>query len=147
MSSKLFRSILSMIKYFLENVCLKITSTYYVPGAEMFMRMANDSSCESNPDCAGPAANSDAVKVRYLMRKRASPRHKRFFSTLEPKPRRSHSRSDHLEQTRHHHTIMQIRKKSFVTKYNTSTKGLQKTQLGLNGWKFCGDGLEPNTTN
>ena len=37
------------------------------PGAEMFMRMAKLSSCVSSPDCAGPAANSEAVKVRYLM--------------------------------------------------------------------------------
>ena len=33
----------------------------------MFIRMAKLSSCVSNPDCAGPAANSDAVKVRYLL--------------------------------------------------------------------------------
>ena len=37
------------------------------PGAEMFMRMAKLSSCVSSPDCAGPAANSEAVKVRYLV--------------------------------------------------------------------------------
>ena len=36
------------------------------PGAEMFMRMAKLSSCVRSPDCAGPAANSEAVKVRYL---------------------------------------------------------------------------------
>ena len=39
------------------------------PGAEMFMRMAKLSSCVRSPDCAGPAANSEAVKVRYLMAK------------------------------------------------------------------------------
>ena len=34
----------------------------------MFMRMAKLSSCVRRPDCAGPAANSEAVKVKYLQR-------------------------------------------------------------------------------
>ena len=38
----------------------------------MFMRMAKLSSCVRSPDCAGPAANSEAVKVRYLANKRGN---------------------------------------------------------------------------
>ncbi len=61
----------------------------------MFMSIAKLSSCERSPDCAGPAANSDAVKVRYRMRYSASPRHARFRSLVASVPRRSHSFSAH----------------------------------------------------
>ena len=62
----------------------------------MFIRTAKLSCWVRSPDFAGPEANWAAVRVRYRIRKRASPRQNRFLSGEVSSPRRSHSFSDHL---------------------------------------------------
>ena len=62
----------------------------------MFIRMEKLSCCVRSPDLAGPEANWAAVRFKYLMRKRASPRQNRFRSGVHSRPRLSHSFSDHL---------------------------------------------------
>ena len=80
--------------------------------------IANDSACVSNPDLAGPAAKSEAeikwncesiyqklnqiqnmyipANVKYLIRKRASPKHLLCESgSFDSRPRRSHSFTAH----------------------------------------------------
>jgi len=48
------------------------------------------------PDLAGPWAKSFADKVKYLIKKRASPKHCLFLSGVASTPRLRHSFSDHF---------------------------------------------------